>query len=104
TDSGSAPRDPPEGPNGPRTQTRLLAPETLMKAGLRICWWDDSAVGHLIQKGPLFFVYDEAWLRRGLDLSPISLPFTDVAFNGQTKGIEGLPGLIADCLPDAWGR
>jgi len=40
-------------------------------------------------------VYDTEWLRRGLDLSPISLPFSDVAFNGA-KGINGLPGLIAD--------
>lgn len=70
---------------------------------LRVCWWDDSTIGHLVQKGPIFFVYDEAWLRRGLNLSPISLPFTDVAFNG-VRGIDGLPGLIADCLPDAWGR
>jgi len=74
-----------------------------MKTGLRVCWWDDSTIGHLIQKGPVFFVYDEAWLRRGLNLSPISLPFSDLAFNGS-KGVDGLPGLIADCLPDAWGR
>lgn len=74
-----------------------------MKPGLRVCWWDGSLVGHLVQKGPVFFVYDEAWLRRGLNLSPISLPFSDLAFNGS-KGVDGLPGLIADCLPDAWGR
>ena len=69
---------------------------------LRVCWWDDSTVGHLVHRGTVFFVYDEGWLHRGLDLSPLSLPFTDVAFNGA-RGIDGLPGLIADCLPDAWG-
>jgi len=74
-----------------------------MKPGLRVCWWDGSTIGHLVQKGPIYFVYDEDWLRRGLNLSPISLPFSDLAFNGS-KGIDGLPGLIADCLPDAWGR
>jgi serine/threonine-protein kinase HipA len=74
-----------------------------MNQGLRVCWWDGTTVGHLVQKGPIFFVYDEAWLRRGLNLSPLSLPFTDLAFNGS-RGIDGLPGLIADCLPDAWGR
>lgn len=74
-----------------------------MEKRLRVCWWDGSTVGHLVHRGPIYFVYDEGWLRRGLDLSPISLPFTDVAFNGA-KGINGLPGLIADCLPDAWGR
>lgn len=74
-----------------------------MKKELRVCWWDGGTVGHLVQKGAIFFVYDEEWLRRGLNLSPLSLPFTDVAFNGA-RGGEGLPGLVADCLPDAWGR
>ena len=74
-----------------------------MEKKLRVCWWDDSTVGHLVHRGTIYFVYDEAWLERGLDLSPMSLPFTNVAFNGS-KGILGLPGLIADCLPDAWGR
>ncbi len=73
-----------------------------MNKGLRVCWWDGTTIGHLVQKGPIFFVYDEAWLQRGLNLSPITLPFTDLAFNGS-RGIDGLPGLIADCLPDAWG-
>jgi len=74
-----------------------------MKTAMRVCWWDGSTIGHLIQKGPIFFAYDEDWLQRGLNLSPLSLPFTDRAFNG-TQGIDGLPGLIADCLPDGWGR
>ena len=74
-----------------------------MEKRLRVCWWDGATVGHLIHRGPIYFVYDETWLRRGVNLSPISLPFTDIAFNGS-KGIEKLPGLIGDCLPDAWGR
>ncbi len=74
-----------------------------MEKKLRVCWWDGSTVGHLVHRGTIYFVYGPEWLRRGLDLSPISLPFTDVAFNGA-KGISGLPGLIADCLPDAWGQ
>ncbi|MFA7345986.1 MAG: type II toxin-antitoxin system HipA family toxin [Terrimicrobiaceae bacterium] len=74
-----------------------------MEKKLRVCWWDGSTVGHLIHRGTIYFVYDTEWLRRGLDLSPISLPFTDVAFNGA-KGVNGLPGLIADCQPDAWGQ
>ncbi len=74
-----------------------------MEKRLYVHWWDGSLVGHLVHRGSLYFVYDEAWLRRGHNLSPLSLPFTDVAFNGS-KGVDGLPGLIADCLPDAWGR
>jgi len=74
-----------------------------MEKKLQVRWWDGSIVGHLVHRGAVYFVYDESWLRRGLNLSPISLSFSDVAFNGS-KGIDGLPGLIADCLPDAWGK
>jgi serine/threonine-protein kinase HipA len=70
---------------------------------LRVLWWDGSTIGHLVHRGPLYFAYDPEWIARGLNLSPLSLPFGDVAYNGA-KGVEGLPGLLADCLPDAWGR
>jgi serine/threonine-protein kinase HipA len=70
---------------------------------LQAIWWDGSVIGHLIHRGTIYFVYDETWIKRGHNLSPLSLPFTTVAFNGS-KGIDGLPGLIADCLPDSWGR
>ena len=60
-------------------------------------------MGHLVQRGTIYFVYDQSWVASGHNLSPLHLPLTTVAFNGL-KGVEGLPGLIADCLPDAWGR
>lgn len=74
-----------------------------MNTHLHVRWWDGSTVGHLVNRGSIYFVYDEAWISRGLNLSPLSLPFEPIAFNGH-KGIDGLPGLLADCLPDAWGR
>jgi serine/threonine-protein kinase HipA len=74
-----------------------------MEKRLKVLWWDGSTIGHLVQRGTLYFAYDPEWIARGLNLSPISLPFRDVAFNGA-KGVESLPGLLADCLPDAWGR
>jgi len=73
-----------------------------MEKRLKVLWWDGSTIGHLVQRGPLYFAYDPEWIARGLNLSPISLPFSDVAYNGA-KGLEGLPGFLADCLPDAWG-
>jgi serine/threonine-protein kinase HipA len=72
-------------------------------AQLEVRWWDGAVVGHLVNRGTTFFVYDPSWIDRGHDLSPIRLPLSLVAFNGA-KGVDGLPGLIADCLPDAWGR
>jgi serine/threonine-protein kinase HipA len=74
-----------------------------MEKRLQVLWWDGSTIGHLVHRGPLYFAYDPEWIERGLNLSPLSLPFHDVAFNGA-KGVEGLPGFLADCLPDAWGR
>lgn len=73
-----------------------------MEKVLRVHWWDGSVVGHLVNRGAIYFVYDETWIKRGHNLSPLSLPFTDVAFNGS-KAVLGLPGLISDCLPDSWG-
>lgn len=74
-----------------------------MEKQLQVHWWDGSLIGHLVHRGTLYFVYDETWIKRGHNVSPLSLPFNAVAFNGY-KGIDGLPGLIADCLPDSWGR
>lgn len=74
-----------------------------MQSHLHVHWWDGSLVGHLVNRGSIYFVYDEAWIKRGDHLSPLSLPFTTTAFNGG-KLPDGLPGLISDCLPDAWGR
>ncbi len=70
---------------------------------MQVMWPDGSVVGHLVNRGTIFFVYDEAWVKFGRNLSPVSLPFKAVGFDGA-KGIDGLPGLIADCLPDAWGK
>jgi len=74
-----------------------------MPAKLEIRWWNGTVVGHLINRGSNFFAYDPAWLELGHDLSPLKLPFTAAVFNAG-KEEDGLPGLLADCLPDAWGR
>lgn len=53
---------------------------------------------------------DRAFLASGHDLSPLSLPAATFAAGprlfrmGDTPFIGGLPGLIADSLPDAWGN
>lgn len=74
-----------------------------MNPQLKVSWWDGSTVGHLVNRGTNFFGYDASWLARGHNLSPLKLPFTAAPFNGA-KGVDGLPGILADCLPDAWGR
>lgn len=74
-----------------------------MPAKLEIRWWDGAVVGHLVNRGTNFFAYDPSWLERGHNLSPLKLPFSASIFNAG-KEEDGLPGLLADCVPDAWGR
>lgn len=74
-----------------------------MPAKLEIRWWDGAVVGHLVNRGTNFFAYDPSWLERGHNLSPLKLPFSAAVFNAG-KEEDGLPGLLADCIPDAWGR
>ena len=54
------------------------------------------------------FEYDPDFERLGLDLSPITMPTsTHRTYNFTSLGSDtfmGLPGLLADALPDAFGR
>ena len=71
---------------------------------LNVRWPDGRLVGRVITTGPTYFVYDEAWLATGHNLSPVSVPFTTTAFRQRADGFDQLPGFLADCLPDQWGR
>jgi serine/threonine-protein kinase HipA len=53
------------------------------------------------------FEYDNAFIRTGLDISPVTMPlrqgiFSFPALNRDT--FRGLPGLVADSLPDRFGN
>lgn len=54
------------------------------------------------------FEYEPAFVATGLDLSPLMMPLTRGALYNfiSNKGdtFMGLPGLVADALPDAYGR
>ncbi len=74
-----------------------------MAGALEIRWWDGALVGRLVNRGANLFGYDPAWLERGHDLSPLKLPLNAKVFPCGAEE-DGLPGLLADCRPDAWGR
>ena len=75
-----------------------------MNSHLQVHWWDGTPVGQLVNRGSIYFFYEESWVNSGRNLSPLNLPFRAASgFNGH-KGVDGLAGLIADCLPDQWGR
>ncbi len=57
----------------------------------------------------IVFEYDEAFRKSGLELSPVHLPLAlsePVAFDELRRkpAFNGLPGVLADALPDAFGN
>lgn len=50
------------------------------------------------------FSYDEDWLKNGFSISPFSLPLENKVFIPENYNFEGLFGIFADSLPDAWGK
>lgn len=70
---------------------------------LVVNWADGIPAGFLYHTGPIYFTYAPEWLATGHNLSPLSLPFDGRTHNILAEGCHGLPGFIADALPDAWG-
>jgi serine/threonine-protein kinase HipA len=56
-----------------------------------------------VKDGRLFFEYDPGWLRRGLELSPFTLPLRSGLINHRDLAFGPLFGLFDDSLPDGWG-
>lgn len=50
------------------------------------------------------FAYADAWLEDGFAISPFSLPVEQKVFVPGSQAFQGLWGVFADSLPDAWGR
>lgn len=53
---------------------------------------------------PILFEYSEEALRQGLELSALYLPLSPRAYSDFPSFNEHLPGVLADALPDGWGR
>lgn len=83
-------------------------PPVLAETEVRL--WGDT-VGALVEleSGRILFEYADSFRRRGLEISPIHLPTSlagPVTFEELRRkpAFEGLPGVLADSLPDAFGR
>lgn len=54
------------------------------------------------------FQYTEEFARSGFELSPIAMPLASQPYTfpelARIESFDGLPGLLADSLPDKWGR
>ncbi len=64
----------------------------------------EELVGQLILDGRrILFKYSDAYLEAGENLSPNQLKFDDNPQTTKEKPFNGLFGVFADSLPDAWG-
>ena len=62
-------------------------------------------VGRLaIRERKVYFEYDEFFLDRGLNISPLRLPIREGLYTFENELFDGLPGVFNDSLPDGWGR
>ncbi len=57
-----------------------------------------------IKNKKIYFEYDKAFLKTGIELSPYKLPLKAGLFVCEDDTFEGLWGLFNDSLPDGWGR
>lgn len=87
-----------------------MADEADIDAEAEVRLWGET-VGALVElaSGRIVFEYAEEFRRRGLEISPLHLP-TDLSgpqsFDElrRREAFRGLPGVLADALPDAFGR
>lgn len=62
-------------------------------------------MGRLLFKNrQIFFEYDAAFIKTGLELSPFKLPLKAGVIESNDRTFEGLFGVFNDSLPDGWGR
>ena len=57
----------------------------------------------LTNHGKVAFSYDKEWLENGFSISPFFLPLEPKVFIPNNYIFDGLFGIFADSLPDAWG-
>lgn len=68
-------------------------------------WGECWKLGQLAEnRQQLIFEYSSEAMQRGLELSPFKLPLRSSPFSEFPWYQSRLPGLIADALPDSWGR
>ena len=84
------------------------APDIRAEAEVRL--WGGT-VGALVEldSGRVLFEYADEFRRRGLEISPIHLPLERAGPQSfeelrRKPAFQGLPGVLADALPDAFGR
>ena len=75
---------------------------------VRVKMWG-TTVGYLHQDdtGMVGFQYDEEFLKSNIEISPIKMPLSTVTYTFPAlpeQTFHGLPGMVADSLPDKFGN
>lgn len=78
----------------------------MKKLSVIYCGWGERwPLGTLADDGrSILFEYHPVAIEQKLELSPRHLRLRQDAYGGFPPYLDGLPGLIADSLPDGWGR
>lgn len=89
-------------------RTTNVASDVLALAEVRLWGETVGAVAELLS-GDIIFEYAAAFRARGLEISPIRLPLrlqrpVQFAELREQEAFRGLPGVLADALPDAFGK
>ena len=68
-------------------------------------WGKYIHYGTLVEKDQkIYFEFTTKALESDIQLSPIQTPLSPGLFSNFPKHQDNLPGFIADCLPDGWGK
>lgn len=71
-----------------------------------VLWGTVVGYLHQFENSTIGFQYDSDFLSSGIELSPIKMPLSNVTYTFSSLSEEtfhGLPGLVADSLPDKFG-
>lgn len=79
------------------------------KGFVEIYLWDQKvAVASWNKAGYAHFEYTPEFIATGLPLSPLRMPLATSGYSfpdlRRSEDFQGLPGLLADALPDKWGN
>lgn len=62
-------------------------------------------VGEMVRDNrTIYFRYNADFLKSGLNISPVKLPFNNEINSASSVPFDGLYGIFNDSLPDGWGR
>lgn len=72
-----------------------------------VLWGSPIGYLHRQDNGIIGFQYDDAFIESGIEVSPITMPLSEMTYsfpNLTEETFGGLPGMVSDSLPDRFGN